>query len=515
MSEIKNVAKYSLVITFFLILSKLSGLIYDLVLASAFGATRATDIFNIARQVPNSLFSAIAAALVTSFIPIFAGLKNDKEKAHKFFNNILNIILILITVLAGIGMLLAPVLTKLFAKGFEPEVLSEAINMTRIVMPSIIFLGISGLYTGYLQSYGSFVQPAITGITANLIIIIGVLLFSQYGIIAAVISFFIGSIAQVLVQRPFMKQYKYKPYINLRDENVQKMLKLAIPTIISGIVSQISPMITTSFASSGEGNITIINYATKFSSIINQVFIISITTILYPTLTAKYANGEMKEFRDTVKKSIGMVTIVAVPLVFGLAALGTPVLNVFLRNGKFTKEAAELTALCLKYLCFSALAFSLIDILSKVYFSTRDTLTTMINGFITVVMTVIFTIILEPNLGVTGIVLAQVLSLSITVISLFIQLNIKQKGLEYKKIIVDFIKTIISGFLMAIAVTMVYNLLEGILGLGKIGVLLGIGLSTIVGAVVYMLLMKALKVEEYNTVINMMFGKFIKNKKTN
>jgi putative peptidoglycan lipid II flippase len=268
MAEMKNVAKYSVIITGLLILSKLSGFVNDFILAALFGATREADIFRTSVQIPNSLYSAMAAALVTSFIPVFADVKKDKVKANEFFNNILNILLVICTLLAVLGIIFAPFLTKLFAKGFEAEVFSRTVQMTRIVMPSIIFLGISGLYAGYLQSYGTFIQPAITGITTNTIIIVGLLLFYKYGIIAAVVSFFLGSIAQVLVQRPFMKKYKYKPFINLKDEHVRKMLILAVPTIISTAVSQISPMVTNSFASSVEGNIAVLSYANKFSTIL-------------------------------------------------------------------------------------------------------------------------------------------------------------------------------------------------------------------------------------------------------
>jgi putative peptidoglycan lipid II flippase len=241
MAEMKNVAKYSVIITGLLILSKLSGFVYEFILAALFGATRDADIFRTSIQIPNSLYSAMAAALITSFIPVFADVKKDKDKANAFFNNILNILLVICTILAIMGIIFAPFLTRLFAKGFETEIFNRTVQMTRIVMPSIIFLGISGLYAGYLQSYGTFIQPAVTGITTNAIIIVGLLVFHNYGIVAAVASFFVGSIAQVLVQRPFMKKYKYKPFINLKDEHVRKMLILAVPTIISTAVSQISP----------------------------------------------------------------------------------------------------------------------------------------------------------------------------------------------------------------------------------------------------------------------------------
>lgn len=510
MSEMKNVAKYSVIITGLLILSKLSGFVYDFILAALFGATRDADIFRTSLQIPNSLYSAMAAALITSFIPVFANVKNDKEKANSFFNNILNILLVICIFIAAIGIVFAPFLTKLFAKGFEAEVFDRTVFMTRILMPSIIFLGISGLYAGYLQSYGTFIQPAITGITTNVIIIVGLLLFHNYGIIAAVVSFFIGSIAQVLVQRPFMKKYKYKPYINLRDEHVRKMLRLAVPTIISTAVSQISPMVTNSFASGVEGNIAVLSYANKFSTIINQVFIISITTILYPTLTEKFALGEMDEFKKTVKRSINIVVIVAVPLVFGLASLSHPIIKVLLERGMFTAEDAELTSLCLKYLAFGALGYSLVDILSKAFYATKDTLTTMINGFVTVVMTVVYINIFGPIMGVGGLALSQALAIGTSAVILFIRLLTKVKDLEYKRIITTFLKTIAAGLIMAIVVTFAYGLLENILGQGKISMLIGILLSTTIGAVTYMGIMSLFKIDEFKTVINMIFGRFTK-----
>lgn len=512
MAEMKNVAKYSVIITGLLILSKLSGFVNDFILAALFGATREADIFRTSVQIPNSLYSAMAAALVTSFIPVFADVKKDKVKANEFFNNILNILLVICTLLAVLGIIFAPFLTRLFAKGFEAEVFNRTVQMTRIVMPSIIFLGISGLYAGYLQSYGTFIQPAITGITTNTIIIVGLLLFYKYGIIAAVVSFFLGSIAQVLVQRPFMKKYKYKPFINLKDEHVRKMLILAVPTIISTAVSQISPMVTNSFASSVEGNIAVLSYANKFSTIINQVFIISITTILYPTLTEKYAFGEMNEFRSTVKRSINIVVIVAVPLVFGLASLSLPLVKVLLERGMFTSQDANLTALCLRYLVFGALGYSLMDILSKVYYSTKDTLTTMIIGFITVGTTVVYINIFGPLMGVSGLALSQALAVGTAVVILFIRLIIKIKGIDYKKIVTTLLKALFAGAVMAVVVILAYGLLENILGQSKVAMLTDIIISTVIGAAAYIGLMSLLKIDEFKTVISMIFGRFLKKR---
>lgn len=515
MSEIKNVAKYSIIITALLIISKLSGFVNDFVLAALFGISRDVDIFRTSQQIPNSLYSAMAAALVTSFIPVFANVKNDRVKANDFFNNILNILIVICMLLAALGIIFAPFLTVRFAGGFEGEVFAKAVQMTRILMPSIIFFGITGLYAGYLQSYATFIQPAITGITANAVLIMGLLIFHRYGIIAAVVSFFIGSIAQVLVQRPFMKKYKYRFYINLKDENVRRMLILAVPTIISTAVSQINPMVAGNVASRlGAGNIAVMGYANKFSTIINQVFIISITTILYPSLTEKFANRDMDEFKKMIVRSINIVVIVAVPLVFGLASLSNPIIKLLLERGKFTSEATQITALCLRYLAFGALGYSLLDILSKAYYSTKDTLTPMINGFVTVGMTVVFINIFGPKMGVTGLAFAQALAVCTISLLLFIQLNIKVKGIDYSRVIMTFIKTIFSGAVMGEVVLLFFGLLGEISGSGNGILAVKIIVSSVVGAGVYIGLMALLRVDEFKTVADMTFGKFIRRKKT-
>lgn len=514
MSDVKKVAKYSIIITAILVLGKLSGLIYEFILAAVFGATRESDIFRIATRMPNVLFASVAAALVTAFIPTFANVKNDRKKANEFFNNVLNILFIICALIAVIGMFAAPLLTKAFAGGFSGEDFNRTVYMTRIVMPAVIFLGISGLYTGYLQSYGVFIQPALTGITANAVIIIGILIFHNYGIIAGVIAVFISSIAQVVIQRPFMKDYKYKFHINFKDENVRRMLILAVPTIISTTFSQINPMVSGNFASRlAEGSISIVDYANKFSTIINQVFIISITTVLYPGLTEKFAVNDMDEFRRMIARSINIVVIVAVPLIFGLMALSTPLIKLALEHGRFDARATELTSLCLKYLAFGALGYSLVDILSKIFYAAKNTLMPMTNGFINVTINVILTAILAPRFGVAGLAIANMLSICTIAVWMFIQVNLKIKQIDYKDVLITLGKTLTSGIAMALIVSLVFNGLNRFIIGGNTVLAVNIAISTVAGAFVYLASMNLLKVEELSTVINMTLGKIMRKKK--
>lgn len=510
MSEIKKIAKYSIFITILLVISKLTGYVREFLIAVKFGATRESDIFKIASTMPTVLFSCIAAALVTAFIPVFAGIKRDRQKADEFFNNILNIILLICTFLAIIGIILSPQLTYLFASGFKGKDFYTTVYMTRILMPSIIFLGISGLYSGYLQSYDIFIQPTVAAIVANIIIILGIILFYKYGIISAIVATFIGAIAQAYTQRPFMKGYKYKLYLNLKDKNVRKMLKLAVPTIISTAISQINLMVGRNFASNlSAGSISIYDYAYKINSIINLVFITSITTVLYPSLTEKYATEKYDEFKEMMLKSINLIIIVAVPLILGVYALSTPVVMLLLEHGKFDRNATVATSLCLKYISFSALGYSLIDIFSRIFYSTRDTVTPMINGFVNVGINVVLIFMLVPRLQIKGLALSTTLSTLIISTVMFIQITKKLKYNNYYKNLLTLVKVMFSGIIMAILVSLAFNYMDNIIKGINVLLILKIIVSTVFGAVIYSLMLIILKVEEFKVIIDMLKKKKI------
>ncbi|MCX7885279.1 MAG: murein biosynthesis integral membrane protein MurJ [Caloramator sp.] len=503
MSEIKKVAKYSILVTILLTISKLVGFIREFLIAAKFGATRESDIFKIASTMPTVLFSCIAAALVTAFIPVFAGIKRDSDRANDFFNNILNIILLICIILSIIGIVFSPQLTYMFASGFKGRDFDTTVYMTRILMPSIIFLGISGLYTGYLQSYDIFIQPTIASIVANFVIIAGILFFYKYGIISAIIATFFGAVAQAYTQRPYMKGYKYKFYINFKDINVQRILKLAVPTIISTAVSQINLMVGRNFASNlVAGSISVYDYSYKINSIINLVFITSITTVLYPSLTEKYATGKFDEFKDMILKSINLILIVAIPFILGVYALSTPVVMLLLEHGKFDRNATLTTSMCLKFISFSALGYSLIDIFSRIFYSAKDTVTPMINGFINVGINVLLIFLLVPRFKISGLALSTTLSTLIISTVMFIEIIRKIKYKNYFKNIITLFKTLLSGIIMAIIVGLVYRYMDNLIIGGTLILTLKIAVSTVIGAIVYCVMLNLLKVEEFKLLIS-------------
>lgn len=503
----KNFAKYSAIITGILVFSKFTGFFREWIVAYRFGATIDSDIFKAASTMPQLLFSAVSAALVTTFIPIFSSVKDDREEASRLFRNIFNTITIICIVLSILGIVISPVLVRLSAGGFEGEVYERTVRMTQILMPSMIFLGMSGLYTGYLQSYKSFIQPALTGIAANAVVIIGILVFYQYGITAAVVSVMISSAAQAFMQRPYMKGYKYKFYLDFKSPHLRKMLILAVPIIISSVVSQINLMVARNFASHlAEGSISVIDYAQKFSTLINQVFIVSITTVVYPSLTEKFAKNDMEGFKELIIKSVNLVLLVAVPLILGMASVSFPLIKLVFEHGKFDASATQATATCLQYLAFGALGYSITDILGKVFFASKDTVTPMINGFINVVLNITFIFLLVPRFGVQGLALATTLSTMLVAVILFFELKRKIKDIHYNKIFISFSKIAISGVVMAVLVYFSFKYSSLVFSAeNNLNLAIRMGIAVLVGAVSYTAMLIVLKVEELQGLRAMVF----------
>lgn len=499
----KNLAKYSAMISLILILSKIVGFVREMLVATQFGATRESDIFKTATRIPNLFYSVVAAALVTSFIPIFSSIKNDEKKANLFINNISNILFLLCAILSIIGIVFTPQITRMFVSGFNNEDFIKTYNMTRITMPSIIFLALSGLQQGYLNSYGIFLQPALTSIIASIIMIIGMLFVGKYGIMAAILGFFLGAVAQVIFQIPFMKNYKYKFYLNLKDENVKKILLLSLPVLVSSAVYQVNVIVDSTFASNlASGSMSIIDYASKVSTIINQVFIVSITTILYPMLTEKFTLGNKEEFKELIIKSINIVVIIVIPLIGGMIILSTPLVQLLLQHGKFNSNDTEITSLCLRVLALGTFGYSLIDILGKVFFSVKDTVTPMVNGFITVVLNILFIVIFVPRLGISGLATATTSSASIIAIIMILELKYKLKNIKYKAFINVLWKALVATVIMCLIVKVTYGYLGGLFSKETSVVLATkIGLELIIGIIVYVGSLYILRVKELESFI--------------
>lgn len=506
MSNLAKSAFWLMVVT---MLSKVLGFGREIVLSYFYGTSAYSDVYIVSMNIPLVVFSSIGVALVTTFIPLYQEALNSKgeERALKFSNNVMSIVVILSIILGVLGFIFAEPLVKLFAVHYTGEKLALAVKFVRIMIGGVVFIGLSNLMTSYLQIKGDFTIPGMIGFPNNIVIITSIILSAVTGnIYILAIGTLIGMLSQFLFQVPFAikKGYKFKPTIDFKDEYLRKMLILVLPVLIGVAVNQVNAMVDRSLASGlGDGVITALNNANRLNGFVMGLFIATLGAVIYPTLSKLSSENNKEKFAESVANSVNCINLLVIPASIGAIVLATPVVRILFERGAFDERSTVLTATALVFYSIGMVGFGLRDILDKVFYSLKDTRVPMINGIISVLLNIILNIILVKVMGHGGLALATSLSAIICIFLLFRSLKKKIGYYGQDKIRATFIKTLIASLVMGVVTYFVYKFLFGMLGLGFIQEAISLGVSIAIGGVIYLALIIVFKVEEVNMAIDM------------
>ncbi|MFR6550950.1 MAG: murein biosynthesis integral membrane protein MurJ [Paraclostridium sordellii] len=460
--------------------------------------------------MPSVLFSAVAAAIATTFIPLY--YENDnlgkREDALKFTNNVLNIVMVTTLILA--------LMSSIFAIGFAGETLEITVYFTRIMVFSIVFLGLSNIMTSFLQVNNNFILPGLIGVPLNIIIIISIILSVKYNPYILPIGTLIAMVSQFLFKIPFAKKvgYKYKPVRELSDKYIKKMVWLVGPVFIGVAVNQINAMIDRTLASTLQaGSISALNYANRLNNFVMGLFIMSIAAVIYPILSKLSTENDKTKFYESVRRSINTVILLEIPISVGAIVLANPIVSVLFKRGEFDEKATRMTAIALIFYSIGMVAFGLRYILGKVFYSLQETKTPMINGAIAMILNIALNLVLVRFMGYAGLAFATSIS---SIICIFLLFRSSKKKIGYfgqDKIINSIVKALISATVMGIATFFTYKILLLGLGLGFLGQIISLFGSICIGAIIYSILVVILKVEEVNIVYNLIKNKIKQNYK--
>lgn len=501
-----KVAKATAALMAVTMLSKIMGFGRELVLGALYGASTYSDIFIAASNIPKVLFTLVATALATTFIPLYYEnlREGGEDKALRFSNNILNITIILGIILSTLSFIFAEPIVKIFAMGFKGETFRQAVIFTRIIIFGAIFTGLSDIMKSYLQSKDSFTIPGLIGLPYN-IILIGAMILSVVlkNVYILPIGALLAMASQFFFQVPFAykKGYKYRLFVDFKDEYVKKMLILVAPIVIGVAVDQINIMVDKTLASTlVEGSISALNYADRLKGFVTGMFIASISAVVYPQFSRLSAAEDRTEFFDFIRKSINSVIIIIMPMTIGAMVLSQPIVRILFQRGAFDARATQMTAIALVFYSVGLIGVGLRDILTKIFYSVQDTKTPMINATIAVVMNICMNLIFIRHLKHGGLALATSLSSIICILLLFRSLKKKLGDFGQKKIVIVFFKTTFAALIMGIVARVVYTFIFRLLGAGLIMEVIALGTAIVVGACVYGLLILLFKVEEVSMI---------------
>lgn len=395
-------------------LSRIFGLVRDVVIAHLFGASRAYDAYLIAFMIPHLLRRLLAeGALSSAFIPIFTErlTKDGSARAARFANIVFTAALIFFPGLVILGIAFAPFYVPFFADGFSAEQLDLTIHLTQITFPFIALVGLAAIVMGVLNSYERFFAPAFAPVLFNIGVILSafaLLSFFVEPIYALAVGVLIGGLGQLLFQIPYLRdRWHYRPQLDLRDEGLHKLLKLMLPSVVGLAIFQINSIVDNKLASHlAEGSISALQYAIRLFQLPLGLFVVSVGSVLLPKLAAHAAEKDTNLFVQTLRESAKFSLFILFPATAGLFALAQPIIQLLFEHGNFTPEDTQLTVYALINYLPGLIGYALAYLLTRAFYALQDTRTPLVIGAVTVALNVILDYALVGPMGVGGLALA-------------------------------------------------------------------------------------------------------------
>ena len=387
--------------------SRVFGLVRDMVFTRYFGADAGTDAFLVAFKIPNFLRRLFAeGAFSQAFVPVLTEVKNNEDDGavSELVRHTLGTlagILFLVSVLAAVA---TPILVMIFAPGFidQPEKFSLTTEMLRITFPYIFFMSLTALSAGILNTYGRFAVPAFTPVLLNISLIAATIWLAplmDVPIMALAWGVFIAGAMQLAFQIPFILKLGLLrwPRWGWKNSGVRRILKLMIPGIFGSSVMQINLLLDTVIASFlVSGSVTWLYLSDRMVELPLGIFGIALATVILPNLSQKHAAGDPKAFSHMLDWALRLVLVIALPAAVALAVLAAPILSTLFLYGDFSALDVEMASISLLVYSGGLLGFILVKVLAPGYFARQDTKTPVKVGliamFANMVMNVIFVV---------------------------------------------------------------------------------------------------------------------------
>jgi putative peptidoglycan lipid II flippase len=394
------------------ILSRVLGVGRESTIAFLFGVGADVDAFTVANHVATIVFDLLISGTVSAaLVPVFseyAGKPEKREEFGKIVGTVLTISTVFLVLAVGVLELFAVPLVGFMSQGAEPGTQSLALTMTQLVLPGVIFMGLSGVVMAVHYSLNRFIWPAFTSALFNAAIIFSAFSLYSMGVSSLAIGLVIGSFCMLALQVPGLRDLPIRPSFDLRHPAVRRIFKLYAPVGVSMVVSSTALVIDRNLASQvGEGAISAMRYATTLVQLALGIVAAGISLASLPSLSQHFSNGDTQAYRRTLAAGLRMVTLLVLPAAAGLLALSTPLVSLIFRHGKFTAADQALVVLALLFY-IPGLPFSAIDqVVIIAFYARKNTLTPVVIGIIAAGVYLTVALSTVGTMGMTGLVLAN------------------------------------------------------------------------------------------------------------
>ncbi len=410
-----SIAQASIVMIGTLIASRILGWLRLSVIGAQFaGDPRSLDAFWAAFRIPDTIYSLlVAGALSSAFIPVFSSYlaKEREEEAWHVASSVMNAMLLSLVVLSGIIWVLTPWLVPLMVPDYDAQQQALMTELTRIMLLSPIFMGLSALFTGMLNSYRQFLSGATAPLVYNAVIILFALFAAPFlGIRALAIGVVVGAAMMWLVQVPELtfRRTRYQAVLDLAHAGVREIAVLAWPRTLALSSVQLVFFVDVYLSSfMAPGSYTELYYAFQLTMLPLGVFSIAISAAVFPALTRYASLGLQSRMRDALEQAIRWIVFLTLPTIIFMIVLRRPIVQLLFQYGEFGDAAREATALAFLFYSLGLIGHALVQILARAYYAIKDTRTPVAMTLVAIVVNVALAFALAPGLGINGLALAN------------------------------------------------------------------------------------------------------------
>jgi len=380
-----NLVKSTAVVSFFTLLSRISGLIRDVLVARFLGFNLMTDAFYVAFRIPNLLRRLFAeGSFSLAFIPVLSEVKarNNQQLLRDFLNHVFGCLLLILLVVLALMEIIAPGLVSVFGAGFidQPDVFNTTVGMLRVTLPYIVCISLVAFSAGILNSFGRFALPAATPILLNLSLIWAVLFLRDsfdVPIKALAYGVLVAGVLQLLIQIPALIRLGLlpKPVVKFHDPEVKKVMTLMLPTLLGSSVAQINLLVDTSIATMLPlvGSPSFLFMSDRLLEFPLGLFGIAISTVILPKLSSAFADLDDADYQHTLKWAMSLAMFIALPSALGLLLLAKPVVMTLFIYGESTVQDAQYISYSLMVFMLGLPAFVANKVLLPAFYSRKDT----------------------------------------------------------------------------------------------------------------------------------------------
>lgn len=507
----RQVARAAALVMAAFAVSRLLGLVRQVVFGAYFGTGPEMDAYVAAGRIPDAIFLVVAGgALGSAFIPLFTSrlARGETDAAWRLASATITILVAILLPLSLICIAAAPWLVRVFvAPALEPEVQARTVVLMRVMLLSPAIFGVSGVVMGALNAHQHFLLPALAPIVYNVGLIAGAVWggLTPVGAMGPAVGMVVGATGHLLVQSPGLARRgaRYVPTLGVGDAGVREVGLLMAPRVLGVAAAQINMIVTTNLASRlGAQAISSLEYAWRVMLLPQGIFAQAVGTAVFPTFSAQAALGELGALRTTLTNALRTLIALTIPASVGLVLLGEPIVAVMFQRGAFDAGSTRAVAWALGFYAIGLVGHSALEVLGRAFYSLHDTWTPAAAAVVSVTLNAVLGLVLPRAfeaagwLPLGGLALATALAALVEATIQFVLIHRKLGGFDARPVAVTALRVGLASAGMGLALVVLR-------WVGPAGPLAQALAGVPVGVLVYLVLAWMLGVDQLRSAVRM------------